>query len=94
MGGGGDGDDGAGDGDGGADVDAAAAAAAPRRGGSGGGGGATLRARHVVRVVVADGRKHEVRVLVAAAGMTLRKLHRTRVGGLRLPRDLRSGCYR
>lgn len=47
-----------------------------------------------VRVVVAEGRKHEVRELVAAAGMTLKSLKRVRVGGLRLPRDLGMGGFK
>lgn len=99
------------------------------RSGAGGGG------RHIVRIVVSEGKKHEVRhgcnqlpcylsssieslhrrsqlhsritsqaictnapcrqvrILVAAAGMEITALHRTRIGGLSLPPDLRVGDY-
>ncbi|KAK9846553.1 hypothetical protein WJX81_006483 [Elliptochloris bilobata] len=50
--------------------------------------------RSRLRVVVAEGRKHEVRELVAAAGLDVASLKRVRVGGYRLPRDLGVGQVR
>ncbi|GIL66228.1 hypothetical protein Vafri_19759 [Volvox africanus] len=47
-----------------------------------------------LRVVVAEGKKHEVRELVKAAGLELVSLKRVRIGGFRLPRDLGVGGYR
>lgn len=52
-----------------------------------------VAASSTVVVEVAEGRKHEVRLLVAAAGLELLKLKRVRVGGLMLPRELRPGGY-
>ena len=51
-------------------------------------------ARNRVRVVVAEGRNHEVRRLVAAAGADVVALKRVRVGGYRLPGDLGIGGVR
>lgn len=59
----------------------------PPSGRRGGGGG------HVVRIVVSEGKKHEVRILVASAGMELTALHRTRVGGYTLPPDIPPGGF-
>jgi len=61
--------------------------------GLGGVGKAAASEGRVVRVVVSEGKKHEVRLLVAAAGLELLTLHRTRVGGYTLPTDLRPGDY-
>ncbi|GLI63482.1 hypothetical protein VaNZ11_006459 [Volvox africanus] len=47
-----------------------------------------------LRVVVGEGKKHEVRELVKAAGLELVSLKRVRIGGFRLPRDLGVGGYR
>ncbi|GFR51956.1 hypothetical protein Agub_g14478 [Astrephomene gubernaculifera] len=47
-----------------------------------------------VRVVVQEGKKHEVRELVSAAGLQLLSLRRVRIGGYRLPQDLGVGGYR
>lgn len=47
-----------------------------------------------VRIVVEEGKKHEVRVLVATAGLELLSLKRVRIGGFRLPKDLGFGGYR
>jgi 16S rRNA U516 pseudouridylate synthase RsuA-like enzyme len=41
-----------------------------------------------LRCQVADGRHHEVRELAKAADVEVVALKRTRIGGLRLPRDL------
>jgi len=51
-------------------------------------------ARNRVRVVVSEGRNHEVRKLVAAAGADVVALKRVRVGGYRLPGDLGIGGVR
>lgn len=47
-----------------------------------------------LRVVVQEGKKHEVRELVKAAGLDLTSLKRVRIGGFRLPADLGLGGYR
>ncbi|GLC68305.1 hypothetical protein PLESTF_000675000 [Pleodorina starrii] len=47
-----------------------------------------------LRIVVQEGKKHEVRELVKAAGLELVSLKRVRIGGFRLPRDLGLGGYR
>ncbi|KAI8473740.1 MAG: pseudouridine synthase [Monoraphidium minutum] len=77
----------------GAAAAALAAAGQPQRALGGGGGGGGGRAGGAVRVVVSEGRKHEVRVLVAAAGMQLVALHRARVGGLALPQGVPPGGF-
>ncbi|XP_012570076.1 putative ribosomal large subunit pseudouridine synthase SVR1, chloroplastic isoform X2 [Cicer arietinum] len=41
-----------------------------------------------LRIVVHDGRKHEVRELVKNAGLEIHSLKRVRIGGFRLPPDL------
>lgn len=46
-----------------------------------------------LRVVVHDGRKHEVRELVKNAGLEIHSLKRVRIGGFRLPPDLGLGKY-
>ncbi|XP_050886757.1 putative ribosomal large subunit pseudouridine synthase SVR1, chloroplastic isoform X2 [Lathyrus oleraceus] len=46
----------------------------------------TQRSR--LRIVVHDGRKHEVRELVKNAGLEIHSLKRIRIGGFRLPPDL------
>ena len=49
--------------------------------------------RGTLKVVVAEGRKREVRRLVEAAGLEVRELKRTRIGGLKLG-DLPIGHWR
>ena len=44
-------------------------------------------------VEVVDGRNREVRVLCADAGVDVKNLKRTRVGGLRMPKELPLGKY-
>jgi len=44
-------------------------------------------------VEVVDGRNREVRVLCASAGVEVKHLKRTRVGGLRMPKELPLGKY-
>lgn len=51
----------------------------------------TQRSR--LRIVVHDGRKHEVRELVKSAGLEIHSLKRVRIGGFRLPPDLGIGKY-
>lgn len=46
-----------------------------------------------LRIVVHDGRKHEVRELVKSAGLEIHSLKRVRIGGFRLPSDLGLGKY-
>lgn len=46
-----------------------------------------------IKIVVKEGKKREVRLLVQNAGMTIRSLHRVRIGGLRLG-DVEEGSYR
>ncbi|CAJ2629567.1 unnamed protein product [Trifolium pratense] len=46
-----------------------------------------------LRIVVHDGRKHEVRELVKSAGLEIYSLKRVRIGGFRLPPDLGLGKY-
>ncbi|XP_077220797.1 pseudouridine synthase family protein isoform X2 [Tasmannia lanceolata] len=46
-----------------------------------------------LRIVVHEGRNHEVRELVKNAGLQLHSLKRVRIGGFRLPSDLGLGKY-
>ncbi|XP_068640407.1 putative ribosomal large subunit pseudouridine synthase SVR1, chloroplastic [Aristolochia californica] len=46
-----------------------------------------------LRIVVQEGRNHEVRELVKNAGLQLHSLKRVRIGGFRLPSDLGLGQY-
>ncbi|XP_042384571.1 putative ribosomal large subunit pseudouridine synthase SVR1, chloroplastic isoform X1 [Zingiber officinale] len=46
-----------------------------------------------IRLVVHEGRNHEVRELVRNAGLQLYSLKRVRIGGFRLPSDLGLGKY-
>jgi pseudouridine synthase len=46
-----------------------------------------------ILVEVVDGRNREVRVLCADAGVDVKNLKRTRVGGLRMPKELPLGKY-
>ncbi len=47
-----------------------------------------------VRIVLREGRYHQVKRMVAACGATVVKLHRERIGGLLLPTDLPEGTAR
>ncbi|MED6151964.1 putative ribosomal large subunit pseudouridine synthase svr1, chloroplastic [Stylosanthes scabra] len=49
--------------------------------------------RSRLRIVVHDGRKHEVRELVKYAGLEIYSLKRVRIGGFKLPSDLGIGKY-
>ncbi|OWM70224.1 hypothetical protein CDL15_Pgr026074 [Punica granatum] len=46
-----------------------------------------------LRIVVHEGRNHEVRELVKNAGLEIYSLKRVRIGGFRLPTDLRLGKH-
>lgn len=46
-----------------------------------------------LRIVVHEGRKHEVRELVKNAGLEIHSLKRVRIGGFRLPSDLGIGKH-
>jgi 23S rRNA pseudouridine2605 synthase len=51
------------------------------------------KTNHCIHITVVDGKKHEVRLLVANAGLTLNKLKRIRIGSLSLG-DLKPGELR
>ena len=46
------------------------------------------------RLLIEEGRYHQVRRMFAAVGNHVIGLHRDRIGGLRLPDDLEPGSYR
>ncbi|MBZ8138825.1 16S rRNA pseudouridine(516) synthase [Rubrivivax gelatinosus] len=49
---------------------------------------------HGLRMVLAEGRYHQVKRMVAAAGNRVETLHRSAVGALQLPADLAPGQWR
>lgn len=49
--------------------------------------------KHRLRIVVHEGRNHEVRELVKNAGLEIYSLKRVRIGGYRLPSDLELGKH-
>ncbi|KAK4435972.1 putative ribosomal large subunit pseudouridine synthase SVR1, chloroplastic [Sesamum alatum] len=49
--------------------------------------------RQRLRIVVHEGRNHEVRELVKNAGLQIHALKRVRIGGFRLPTDLALGKH-
>ncbi|MFN3543777.1 MAG: pseudouridine synthase [Thiobacillus sp.] len=49
---------------------------------------------HTLRLVLAEGKYHQVKRMVAAAGNHVERLHREAVGGLELPADLPAGAWR
>lgn len=46
-----------------------------------------------VRIVLSEGRTHEIRKLVATAGLNLKTLRRTRIGDYRLPKEVPFGSF-
>lgn len=56
--------------------------------------GFTAEGPRQARVVLTEGRYHQVRRMFAALGNHVTALHRDRVGGLTLPEDLAPGAYR
>lgn len=49
---------------------------------------------HQLRLQIAEGKYHQVKRMVAAAGNHVTALHRSAIGGLRLPADLAPGEWR
>lgn len=47
-----------------------------------------------LRLVLTEGKYHQVKRMVAAAGNRVEQLHRSRIGGLELPADLAPGQWR
>jgi 16S rRNA pseudouridine516 synthase len=52
---------------------------------------AEISGDHLLRLTVTEGKYHQVKRMVAAAGNRVEALHRESVGGLMLPADLRPG---
>jgi 16S rRNA pseudouridine516 synthase len=55
---------------------------------------AEQRDEHVLELSVLEGKYHQVKRMVAAAGNRVEKLHRERIGGFGLPDDLGEGQWR
>ncbi|MDR5830488.1 16S rRNA pseudouridine(516) synthase [Caballeronia sp. LP006] len=55
---------------------------------------ATRRDEHLLELTVQEGKYHQVKRMVAAAGNRVEKLHRERVGGYALPESLAEGAWR
>jgi 16S rRNA pseudouridine516 synthase len=49
---------------------------------------------HQLRLTLTEGKYHQVKRMVAAAGNRVEALHRSRIGGLALPADLAPGQWR
>jgi 16S rRNA pseudouridine516 synthase len=49
---------------------------------------------HTLQLTLTDGRYHQVKRMVAAAGNRVEALHRSAVGALALPADLAPGAWR
>ena len=49
---------------------------------------------HALRLTLTEGKYHQVKRMVAAVGNRVEQLHRSRIGGLELPSDLRPGEWR
>ena len=47
-----------------------------------------------IRLTLTEGRYHQVKRMVAAAGNRVAKLHRSQIGGLVLPEELKPGQWR
>ncbi|KND61983.1 Ribosomal small subunit pseudouridine synthase A [Candidatus Burkholderia verschuerenii] len=56
--------------------------------------GAERRDTHLLELTVLEGKYHQVKRMVAAAGNRVEKLHRKRVGGYALPDTLAEGAWR
>ena len=56
--------------------------------------GAEIVGEHLLRLVVTEGKYHQVKRMVAAAGNRVEALHREAVGELMLPDDLKPGEWR
>ena len=53
-----------------------------------------LTGERSIELTVTEGKYHQVKRMVAAAGNHVAKLHRSRIGGLDLPADLATGEWR
>ncbi|MFZ4481846.1 MAG: pseudouridine synthase, partial [Rhodoferax sp.] len=51
-------------------------------------------ASHHLRLTLTEGKYHQVKRMVAAVGNRVEALHRSQIGGLRLPDELAPGCWR
>ena len=49
---------------------------------------------NTARLIIEEGRYHQVRRMFAAVGNHVVELHRDRIGGLTLPQDLEPGAFR
>ena len=49
---------------------------------------------HALRMTLLEGKCHQVKRMVAAAGNSVARLHRSRFGALELPPDLAPGAWR
>src|SRR5205085_11730731 len=49
---------------------------------------------HHLRLTLTEGKYHQVKRMLAAVGNRVEGLHRSRIGGLRLPADLAPGQWR
>ncbi len=49
---------------------------------------------HTLRLTVTEGKYHQVKRMIAAAGNRVEALHRSRIGGLQLAEDLAMGMWR
>ena len=54
---------------------------------------ANARSEHALELTVLEGKYHQVRRMVAAAGNRVEALHRERIGGLSLPATLAAGAW-
>jgi len=53
-----------------------------------------ITGERALRLVITEGKYHQVKRMVAAAGNRVDRLHRSRIGGLALPPDLGPGHWR
>ena len=51
-------------------------------------------AEHHLRLTLTEGKYHQVKRMLAAVGNRVETLHRSKIGGLRLPDDLAPGQWR
>lgn len=56
--------------------------------------GVRLRAERLLEITVNEGKYHQVKRMIAAAGNRCETLHRERIGGLALPETLAPGAWR
>jgi 16S rRNA pseudouridine516 synthase len=53
-----------------------------------------LAGERLLRLTLTEGKYHQVKRMIAAAGNRVEALHRSRIGGLHLPSDLAAGAWR